>query len=46
MVSWKCSKCGYTLDADIPPNAVPGMQAKMRFFGHHLLYTGLYSPGR
>ncbi|MCF8040038.1 MAG: hypothetical protein K9K79_12050 [Desulfohalobiaceae bacterium] len=39
MNSWKCSKCGYELQADTPPEKCPGCQQKCEF-----LNTTCYTP--
>lgn len=39
MASWKCSKCGYTLEAEAPPNTCPACQQKCDF-----LDTTCYTP--
>ena len=31
MVSWKCSNCGYTFEADAPPNECPSCKQKCEF---------------
>ncbi len=31
MPSWKCSNCGYTLDADAHPNECPSCKEKCEF---------------
>ena len=31
MVSWLCSKCGYTLDADTPPDECPSCKSDCSF---------------
>ncbi len=31
MTSWKCSNCGYNLDADVPPNECPSCKEKCEF---------------
>ena len=29
---WKCSKCGYTLQANVPPETCPACKEKCPFF--------------
>jgi len=31
MTSWKCSNCGYTLDADVPPEQCPSCGERCDF---------------
>lgn len=31
MESWKCEKCGYTLEADIPPDKCPTCSENCQF---------------
>jgi rubredoxin len=31
MPSWKCQKCGYTLEADTPPDQCPSCKEKCEF---------------
>ena len=31
MSEWKCSKCGYTLSADVPPTVCPSCKQKCEF---------------
>ncbi len=31
MANWKCSNCGYTLEADIPPVECPSCKEKYEF---------------
>lgn len=31
MAEWKCSNCGYTLKADMPPNECPSCKEKCEF---------------
>ena len=31
MTHWKCSKCGYTLEADTPPDTCPACSQKCEF---------------
>jgi rubredoxin len=31
MPSWKCKNCGYTLEADAPPNECPSCREKCEF---------------
>lgn len=31
MPSWKCSKCGYTLEAPAPPEVCPACKEKCEF---------------
>ena len=31
MASWKCGKCGYTLEADVPPERCPSCKEKCDF---------------
>jgi rubredoxin len=31
MASWKCNKCGYTTEADIPPEKCPSCNADCSF---------------
>ena len=39
MASWKCGKCGYTLEADVPPEQCPSCKEKCEF-----LDTTCYTP--
>ena len=34
MESWKCEKCGYTLDADIPPDKCPSCKENCQFLNN------------
>ncbi len=31
MTSWKCGNCGYTLEADAPPDRCPSCKEKCEF---------------
>ncbi len=31
MANWKCQKCGYTLEADAPPEKCPSCKEKCEF---------------
>jgi rubredoxin len=31
MATWKCEKCGYTLNADVPPELCPSCKEKCEF---------------
>ncbi|MFO7754310.1 MAG: hypothetical protein R6V41_14465 [Desulfobacteraceae bacterium] len=31
MTSWKCQNCGYTFEADAPPNECPSCKEKCEF---------------
>ncbi|MBW1696296.1 MAG: hypothetical protein JRH18_04125 [Deltaproteobacteria bacterium] len=31
MTSWKCSQCGYMLEADIPPDECPSCKKRCEF---------------
>jgi len=39
MASWKCGNCGYTLEADTPPEQCPSCKEKCEF-----LDTTCYTP--
>ena len=39
MASWKCGKCGYTLEADAPPGQCPSCKENCEF-----LDTTCYTP--
>jgi rubrerythrin len=39
MTSWKCGKCGYTLEADTPPDQCPSCKEKCEF-----LDNSCYTP--
>ncbi|MFP4349921.1 MAG: rubredoxin-like domain-containing protein [Thermodesulfobacteriota bacterium] len=34
MTSWKCQNCGYTLNADAPPEKCPNCQEKCEFLNN------------
>ena len=39
MPSWKCQKCGYTLESDTPPDVCPSCKEKCDF-----LDNSCYTP--
>jgi rubredoxin len=39
MASWKCANCGYTFEADAPPNQCPSCKEKCEF-----LDNSCYTP--
>lgn len=39
MASWKCAKCGYTVDSDTPPEECPSCKEKCEF-----LDVSCYTP--
>jgi rubredoxin len=39
MATWKCEKCGYTLEAETPPEACPACKEKCEF-----LDVSCYTP--
>ena len=39
MASWKCGSCGYTFEADAPPEACPSCKQKCEF-----LDVSCYTP--
>jgi rubredoxin len=39
MPTWKCEKCGYTFDKDVPPNECPSCKQKCNF-----LDASCYTP--
>lgn len=34
MNSWKCGNCGYTLEADVPPDECPSCKEKCEFLNN------------